>query len=159
MNETLSKHWNAVVGPGDSVLYGGDLTIRTSARALLDWIDELNGELVFLLGNHDGTILKEVNNVQFVEEYRFEHCGVPFHATHDPADSPSNPRGWLLHGHHHNNWPDRFPFTNHDTRRVNFSAELLDYRPLATDRLVDYLAAGEQFTDRTTAEHAVEGEE
>ena len=28
MNETLVEHWNATVGPGESVLYGGDLTIR-----------------------------------------------------------------------------------------------------------------------------------
>ena len=43
-----------------------------------------------------------------------------------------------------------------DTRRVNFSVELLDYRPLATDRLVDYLACGERFPDRTIAEHTIE---
>ncbi|MBZ6497171.1 metallophosphoesterase [Natrinema longum] len=155
MNEKLVEHWNAVIGPDDKVLYGGDLTIRTSAAALLDWLDELNGEVVFLLGNHDGTVLEGLNRVQFVEEFRFEHRGVPFHAIHDPADGPSNWKGWMLHGHHHNNWPDRFPFVDHDTRRVNFSVELLDYRPLATDRLVDYLACGERFPDRTTAENTL----
>ncbi|AXG08504.1 metallophosphoesterase [Haloplanus rubicundus] len=98
MNETLVKHWNAVVDPDDEVLYGSDLTIRTSAAALLDWLDELNGKIVFLLGNHDSIVLEELDRVQFVEEFRFEHRGVPFHAVHDPADGPSNWKGWLLHG-------------------------------------------------------------
>ncbi|WP_336024686.1 hypothetical protein [Halobellus salinisoli] len=152
MNEALVENWNATIDPGDEVLYGGDLTIRSSAAALLDWLEELNGEIVFLLGNHDETVLPELAHVRFVEEFRFTHRDVPFHAVHDPADGPSNPSGWLLHGHHHNNWPAQFPFVDHDERRVNFSIELLDYRPLSIDRLVDYLACGERFPDRTTAE-------
>ena len=48
MNDVLVEHWNTVVDPDDEVLYGGDLTIRTSAAALLDWLNELNGEIVFL---------------------------------------------------------------------------------------------------------------
>jgi calcineurin-like phosphoesterase family protein len=107
------------------------------------------------LGNHDGTVVEELDRVQFVEEFRFEHRGVRFHAIHDPTDGPSNWKGWLLHGHHHNNWLNQFPFVDHDSRRVNFSVELLDYRPLATDRLVDYLACGGRFPDQTTAEDAL----
>lgn len=156
MNKRLVEHGNTRTGSNDEVVYGGDLTIYTSAAVRLDWLDELNGEIVFLLGNHDGTVLEGLDRVQFVEEFQFKHRGVPFHVVHDPADGPSNPKGWLLHGHHHNNWPDRVPFVDHDTRRVNFSVELLDYRPLATDRLVDYLACGERFPDRTAAEHALE---
>lgn len=152
MNESLVEYWNDTVDSSDEVLYGGDLTIRSSAAALLDWVDELNGEIVFLLGNHDGTVLEGLDRVHFVEELRFKHRGVPFHAVHDPADGPTNPTGWLLHGHHHNNWPDRFPFIDHDTRRVNFSAELLEYRPLSFDKLVDYLTCGERLPDRGTAE-------
>lgn len=155
MNERLVENWQRAIDPGDVVLYGGDLTIRESTGALLDWLEELPGELVFLLGNHDGVVLDERDSVQFVDEFRFEHRNVPFHAVHDPADGPSNPRGWVLHGHHHNNWPDRFPFVNHENRHVNVSVELLDYRPLSTDRLVDYLAHGESFADRDAAERAL----
>ncbi|ELZ42404.1 hypothetical protein C463_10840 [Halorubrum californiense DSM 19288] len=156
MNETIVENWNDSIDPGDEVLYGGDLTIQSSASALLDWLDELNGEIVFVLGNHDNTVLEKLDRVQFVREYQFEYRGVPFHAVHDPADDPSNPKGWLLHGHHHNNWPGQFPLIDHNNRRVNFSVELLDYKPLNTDRLVDYLACGEQFSDRTAAERVLE---
>lgn len=134
------------------MLYGGDLTICSSAAALLDWLEHLNGEIVFVLGNHDNIVLDQLNHVKFVEETKFTHRGVPFHVVHDPAAGPSNPTGWVLHGHHHNNWSERFPFISHDNRRVNFSAELLEYRPPSVDRLVDYLACGERFSDRAAAE-------
>ena len=134
------------------MLYGGDLTIRSSAAALLDWLEQLNGDMVFVLGNHDNIVLDQLDYVQFVEETKFTHRGVPLHVVHDPAAGPSNPTGWVLHGHHHNNWPERFPFISHDNRRVNFSVELLEYRPLSVDRLVDYLACGERFSDRAVAE-------
>jgi calcineurin-like phosphoesterase family protein len=156
MNTTLVEQWNDVIDPDDSVLYGGDLTIRTSAAALLDWVEQLNGEIVFLLGNHDETILERHDSVQFVESYQFEHRGIPFDAVHDPKDAPSTPRGWVLHGHHHNNWPKRFPLVSHENRWVNFSVELLDYRPLSLDRLVDYLAAGRRFPNRMAAEDQLE---
>jgi calcineurin-like phosphoesterase family protein len=54
MNETLIENWNAVVDPGDEVLYGGDLTIRESAAALLDWLEELHGQIVFVSGTTTG---------------------------------------------------------------------------------------------------------
>lgn len=158
MNETLVDNWKGVVDPNDVVLYGGDLTIRETAGALLDWLEKLPGELVFLLGNHDGIVLDRLDGVQFTEEFTFEHRGVPFHAVHDPEDGPSSPPGWVLHGHHHNNWPNQFPFVDHGERRVNFSVELLDYRPLSTDRLVDYLACGEDLRDRTAAEQVLNNE-
>ncbi|WP_075936279.1 metallophosphoesterase [Halosegnis longus] len=156
MNETLVERWNGQIAPDDTVVYGGDLTIRSQAAALLDWLEQLNGEMVFVLGNHDNIVLDQLDHVQFVEETRFTHRGVPFHVVHDPAAGPSNPTGWLLHGHHHNNWPEEFPFIDHGSRRVNFSVELLGYRPLAVDRLVEYLACGEQFSDRAAAERALD---
>jgi len=125
----------------------------------LENLHELNGEIVFLLGNHGGIVLEELGRVQFVEEFRFEYRGVPFHVVHDSSDGSSNWKGWLLHGHHHNNWPDQFPLVDHDNPTCLFSVELLDYRPLATDRLVDYLACGERFPDRTAAENALQENE
>ena len=57
MNEALVEQWNREISPEDSVLYGGDLTIRSSAAALLDWLEQLNGEIMFVLGNHDNIVL------------------------------------------------------------------------------------------------------
>ena len=152
MNETLVNNWNSTIDPADEVLFGGDLTIRSSAAVVLDWIETLNGEMVFLIGNHDTTIFEQLDSVSFVDHYSFTYRDIPFTVVHDPADGPGNPTGWVLHGHHHNNWPERFPFIDHDNQRVNFSVELINFRPLALDRLVEYIACGEQFADRSAAE-------
>lgn len=93
MNNELVDHWNATVDPDNEVLYGGDLTIRRSAAALLDWLNELNGEIVFPLGNHDGTVLDGMDRDQFVEKFQFKRRGVPFCAVHGSEDAPSNWKG------------------------------------------------------------------
>jgi calcineurin-like phosphoesterase family protein len=156
MDETLIENWNSVIDAEDEVLYGGDLSVPWAETHPLDYLAELNGEMVFLIGNHDETIFPELESVEFCEQFQFKHREVPFHAVHDPADAPSSPTGWVLHGHHHNNWPDEYPFVDHDACRVNFSVELLDYRLLSVDRLVDYLTCGERFADRSAAEEAIE---
>jgi calcineurin-like phosphoesterase family protein len=152
MNAALVERWNAAVAPGEEVLFGGDLTISSATADLLDPLEQLHGEIVFLLGNHDDVVLEGLDGVDFLEQLRFEHGGHRFYAVHDPADAPRNVDGWLLHGHHHNNWPDEFPFVDPAERRVNLSVELLDYRPLPMDRLVDYLERGERYADRAAAE-------
>ncbi|WP_267643703.1 metallophosphoesterase [Haloarchaeobius amylolyticus] len=152
MNETLVENWNTVVDPGDEVLFGGDLTISYDEGDLLHWLEALNGELVFLVGNHDGTVFDSLDGVGFFEHYQFEYGGHRFYAVHDPVDAPPNVPGWVLHGHHHNNWPDEFPFVDPEERRVNFSVELLDYRPLAMETLVSYLADGTRYADRAAAD-------
>lgn len=60
----------------------------------------------------------------------------------------------MLHGHHHNNWPERYPFVNHEERRVNLSVEVLEYRPLSVDRLLTFLTVGRRFPDRAAARAA-----
>jgi calcineurin-like phosphoesterase family protein len=134
------------------VLFGEDLIISSATTDLLDPLEQLHGEIVFLLGNHDEVVLEGLDGVDFLEHLRFEHVGHRFYAVHDPADAPQNVDSWLLHGHHHNNWPDEFPFVDPAECRVNLSVELLDYRLLAMDRLVDYLERGERYADRAVAE-------
>ncbi|WP_226023701.1 metallophosphoesterase [Halomicrobium salinisoli] len=155
MNAALVERWNDVVDPGDEVLFGGDLTISSDAADLLGWLEELDGEFAFLLGNHDGTVLEGLDGVDFFEHYQFERDGRRFYAVHDPADAPGSVDGWLLHGHHHNNWPDEFPFVDPEACRVNLSVELLGYRPLSMDDLVTYLDRDERYADRTEADASV----
>lgn len=151
MNETLVENWNAVVDADDEVLYGGDLTISYDTADLLDWLDRLNGEVVFLLGNHDETVSETLDGVEFYDHYRFEAEGYRFYAVHDPVDADPSADEWMLHGHHHNNWPDELPFVDPETQRVNFSIELTGYRPLSIDDLIAILDRGERFADREAA--------
>ncbi len=139
MDAALAEKWNDVVDPDDKVLHLGDLTISSRTARLLDLFETLNGSIVYVMGNHDHTKLDTLDEVDFFEHVRFEYGGHNFHAVHDPADAPKNHDGWVLHGHHHNNWPDKYPLVNPTDRRVNCSVELLEYRPIKMDRLSDLL--------------------
>ncbi len=56
---------------------------------------------------------------------------------HDPKNVPPNWNGWVICGHHHNNYPKEFPFINGKTKRINVSIEMIDYTPLDLDRLLE----------------------
>lgn len=151
MNEQLVANWNEVIDPGDEVLFGGDLTISSNLGTLLDWLEQLNGELIYLIGNHDGCVIDTLDDVHFFEHYQFEYKGMRFYGVHNPENAPQNFSGWVIHGHHHNNWPDKFPFVNPQHRRINISVELIDYRPLPMDQLLTIIQRMERYADRQTA--------
>jgi calcineurin-like phosphoesterase family protein len=69
------------------------------------------------------------------------HGDYQFYCTHRPEDVPETWDSWVLHGHHHNNHPDEYPFVACDDRRVNVSCELLDYRPVSFDTITSLLNA------------------
>ncbi len=144
MNQTLLTNWNSVVSPDDEVIFGGDLTISGSASAFLSWTEQLHGELIFLVGNHDEIVFRNIDDVHIFEHYQFEAGGYEFYCTHRPEDIPRNWSGWGIHGHHHNNHPETFPFIDPETQRINISAELLAYEPIHIDRLVEYIDRGER---------------
>ena len=57
MNETLVENWNTVVSPEDTVLYLGDLVpFERQDHVVLDWLEKLHGEIIFIRGNHDKAV-------------------------------------------------------------------------------------------------------
>lgn len=139
MNQALVQNWNETVTADDEVVFLGDLTIAGTAEAFLQWIDRLNGEIVFVVGDHDHEVMRTLDAVTICEHFHVEHDGHSFYCIHDPEDAPRNWQQWLLHGHHHNNWPDKYPFINPQGGLINVSVELINYEPLSFDRLVAYL--------------------
>lgn len=139
MNKVLIDNWNTAINPDDTVVYLGDLSMSDDIGRLLDWVDRLNGDIQFVIGDHDTVVPPNLPETAIHSTYRFTYRGVPFFAVHDPAEGPGNFAGWVLHGHHHNNHPELFPFVNPEERRVNVSVELLQYRPLHLDELIKYL--------------------
>jgi Predicted phosphoesterase or phosphohydrolase len=57
MNQTIIDNWDNVVGPEDTVYHLGDIARITSNRSgykkVLDVLSKLNGQIVFIKGNHD----------------------------------------------------------------------------------------------------------
>lgn len=119
MNDTLIENWNRVVGRQDTVFHLGDLAF---GQEPLKWTKRLNGNIIFINGSH-------------------EKFGMPFFILgadgtallliHNPDFAPKDWPGWIVHGHKHNNNLLGYPFINQDERRVNVSAELINYTPIS----------------------------
>lgn len=139
MNETLVSNWNQQVAEDAQVIFGGDLTIPWTGTRPVEWLDRLNGDVVFVRGNHD-----DPEVVTTRHHHRFECSGCRFHCVHRPEETPDQWPGWVIYGHHHNNDPGEFPFLDPVQRRINVSVELIDYRPLALETLVTLMDRGER---------------
>jgi calcineurin-like phosphoesterase family protein len=57
---------------------------------------------------------------------------------------PREFKGWIIHGHHHNNHPNIFPFFDPEKKRVNVSVELVKYQPVSLDYIHSLIQEGHE---------------
>jgi calcineurin-like phosphoesterase family protein len=124
MNEILLHNWNSTIRPKDKVYFLGDLAFGKNSKTD-DWLEQLNGDITFFVGNHDAS-----NDIEFVTCAIVKLGDIPFYMTHDPGNVPDFWRGWVIHGHHHNNLPNEYPFVNSYAKTINVSVELTNYTPI-----------------------------
>ena len=130
MNDVLIKNWNFVVKKQDKVYYLGDLVYGKSACDPQTFCNKLNGEITVIKGNHD---LK----LPGTRDYEIlQYAGYEFLLTHDPDNLPIDWKGWVIHGHKHNNNIRDYPFINGETKRINVSAEVVNYKPVSLDYII-----------------------
>lgn len=58
MDEAIIANWNSVVGPEDDVYISGDFSFK-SGKNPKKYLDRLNGKKHLIIGNHDGSVLKD----------------------------------------------------------------------------------------------------
>ena len=129
MNRVLIDNWNSIVR-NNEVYFLGDLSYGKGAKPTSHWLEKLSGKIHFIKGNHDNG--KNPMKNQEILEYG----GKKFLLIHDPDKAPSSWKGWVIHGHKHNNDLRRYPFINGERKTINVSAELLDYKPMSMDFLL-----------------------
>ena len=144
MNSTLIENWNEVVGENDIVFFLGDLGRFANEEALNRWLIKLTGRIIFIEGNHDHP-RRYIDGLNTHQYYILKQGEWQFCCTHRPENAPQFWEGWTIHGHHHNSNPHEYPFINAGEQYINVSVELLDYRPLNIDILIELLEQGEQF--------------
>lgn len=134
MDEVLIRNWNRRVRPTDTVFFLGDLA--AGGRSAEEYLRRLNGTIRFIQGNHDSLSLGGA------EELRIRYSEYDFLLTHDPkrVEGPGGFSGWVIHGHTHNNDLKRYPFLDVPNRKINVSAEVIGYQPLALSRLCELMA-------------------
>ena len=119
MNAVLSANWNNTVSDRDTVYFLGDLAFKGYDATY--WVNRLNGNITFIGGNHDRFNAKPHDILTYGKHQ--------FFLIHDPAQTPIWD-GWTIHGHTHNNDVYNYPFINGETKTINVSAELINYKPV-----------------------------
>lgn len=106
MNAYMQERWNGIVGKRDKIAVIGDFAFQRHAR----WLNELNGRITLIVGNHDKMPLKVSDNFTQmigkdrypgVLEYRVDNqfvvlCHYPMYTWRW-----ANYGAWMLHGHSH----------------------------------------------------------
>lgn len=130
MNKVMLERWNSTVKPDDTVYFLGDLCMGDPHI----WLSQLNGEIRFIRGNHDGE-LRKVRNTR--ENMILQHGLENIMLVHAVEYLKGPWKGWVIHGHHHNNNLKDFPFINKMKKTINVSVELTDYRPVELGALLE----------------------
>ena len=112
MTKTLIQNWNSVVRPNDLVYHLGDVSFCGDIETK-DILDQLNGKIILMLGNHDRNIRKHRGSLyggRFLEMHDKQlmlelNSGQKILMSHYPIYNQAfiNEGGWMLHGHCHGN--------------------------------------------------------
>jgi calcineurin-like phosphoesterase family protein len=146
MNSKLIKNWNERVKEDDMVIFLGDFCFKNSSDrgegVDFNWRhyrEQLNGEIVFLKGNHDGNNSLNTKIKNLVIEYG----GEKFFCTHDPADVNVEYKINLC-GHVHEVWKINSiaGFNNSHSRVaetiiVNVGVDQWDFRPIKMEEILE----------------------
>ena len=128
MNNILVDNWNDTVNKQDKVYFLGDMGNPKNY-----WLNQLNGEIVVIEGNHD----KDKENTKKYE--KLDYKGHKFLLYHYPNEIPIEWNDWIIHGHTHNNDLEECPLINWKQKTVNVSVELIKYRPINFDKIIELI--------------------
>jgi len=135
MNQALIENWNDNIEPEEKVLFLGDLVpFEEQDHVIQGLLNKLNGRFVFIYGNHDETV-----PIKSHHHLTLDVQGYSIYLTHYPEHAPEDWDGWAIYGHHHNNFPDKYPFVDPENKRINVSIELLGFEPLPITELFSYI--------------------
>lgn len=138
MNEELISRWNSVVGTGDTVIHLGDFGFG-SVGYLQSIKDRLNGEILLVRGNHDGT---KARAMRIFGQENVRDSIAELDKSISMHHRPDDPNDWtfsyVFHGHSHNKTP-RMSWRN-NTLYVNLSVEHWNYTPVEYNQLMKEIA-------------------
>jgi calcineurin-like phosphoesterase family protein len=119
MDDVLIKNWNSVVGPKDHVYHNGDFSLHKGSGYALRTLQQLNGRIYLIKGNHDTRMFKGsfrdevISRFEWIKDYfelpvqgvntnknKIVLCHYPFQTW-----NKSHRGAWHLHGHCHGGLP------------------------------------------------------
>jgi calcineurin-like phosphoesterase family protein len=135
MNTFILKKWNEAIDDTDTVYFLGDIAFGRGSRTSQWWWSKLKGCKVLIKGNHD----RDLGGLKFYRYLIKEFHGVKFLLIHSPSYNDFGYKGWVIHGHHHNNYPNEYPLVHKQNKTINVSAEVLNYTPISLDKIMELI--------------------
>jgi calcineurin-like phosphoesterase family protein len=148
MNQGLIDNWNSVVSSGDLVYHLGDFAFRKKGdtNAFQKIVDQLNGQIILIKGNHDRT--KEVKGIfPIVLETATMKLGSKLYGVaHAPPDAVINGVKYGLCGHVHNKWKIHINRVLHVSKHktiskkiplINCGVDVWDYKPVSFEEITN----------------------
>jgi len=135
MNDTLIKNWNERVKDEDSIYIVGDFCFKSSRSTTQKWIKLLNGNKIFIKGNHD-------DNISNIVSLQIQFDGITINMTHIPV--VFNTRcGLNLVGHVHDRWKyhisrTREPYSMYTCEKINVGVDVWDFYPVTLKEVMQF---------------------
>lgn len=123
MNAELIKRWNEVVSANDQIIHVGDFASSYEKVDIDRILDQLNGNIVFVRGNHDDNLKIRV------EELVFRLGKKACHVVHNPIDALLD---YNLVGHIHKQWRSKII---DGKKLVNVGVDVWDFRPVSLAKI------------------------
>jgi calcineurin-like phosphoesterase family protein len=131
MNKAMVDNWNIAVKENDVVYFLGDWGYGKGHRSASYWKGRLNGNIMSIQGINSRGHAHDEHGLPYKIVKSKRH---KFLLIHDP-NGRRNWNGWTIHGHMHNNQPNKYPFINGHQKTINVCVELTDYTPISLDVL------------------------
>lgn len=131
MNEILIKNWNSVVSPNDTTFVLGDFSVKASKN----YLSQLNGKKVLVLGNHDKKPKLEDGWEKIHQIYEYKHNGKYVIMNHYPMISwnGSSHGSYHLYGHMHGTCSIKIK------NSLDVGVDSHNYYPISLDNVFDIL--------------------
>ena len=126
MNEYIIKQWNNVVSKDDLVYHLGDFALQSDKIIVSNLVQQLNGNIILILGNHDRWSKQKFRDCGFIDVYKKLEIG-NYILTHRPIENLEDGK-INLHGHRHGCNKD----LNYK-KYVDVSCEMVNYKPIWID--------------------------
>jgi calcineurin-like phosphoesterase family protein len=144
MNNTMIKSWNETVEPDDTVYHLGNFAWDPFHANLV--LQQLNGHIIFLKGNHDKALHEAVAVKRSVELHECGILEIPnlgIVLSHYPMlDWRGKEKGTInFHGHDYKKYK-----TDIQENRVNICSDLWQLKPAAVESVKDILKEFKELT-------------
>ena len=150
MNNFMLKTWNDTISKVDLVFFVGDMAFGRSSRKPKWWVEQLNGQKVYIKGSHDKGIRptsEGLESVLFIADaviIQLEDKKI--YVVHEPYKIPQSWKEWTIHGHVHNN----SPHLDLILKRFNVSVEVIDYKPRNLKYFLDIIDKEESTLEKVS---------